>query len=165
MGIPAEYLCKKKTDNKLRAKVARFNDPINLVKVVEAEGDKKGFSRVHCSFQSTSSCNISSVNALNECNKYIRKRERGRKEMKRCWGIEMNDSRSLYLATYFRIDVIDHLIQNARIFYRSWKYWHSPMLHGKALAVVVAYDMYLEVAEGELDPDWFIERPLNFWQF
>jgi hypothetical protein len=28
------------------------------------------------------------------------------------------------------------------------------MLHDKALAVVVTYDMYLEVAEGNLSPDW-----------
>jgi hypothetical protein len=56
----------------------------------------------------------------------------------------MNDARNLYLGSYFRIDVIDHLIKNAKLFYRSWKYWHSPMLHGKGMVVAVAYDMYLE---------------------
>ena len=39
------------------------------------------------------------------------------------------------------------MIKNARLFYRSWKYWHSPMLHGNSMAEVVAHDMYLEVAE------------------
>jgi hypothetical protein len=77
----------------------------------------------------------------------------------------MNDARELYLGSYSRIDSIDHLIKNARIFYRSWKYWHSPMLHGKGLAVVVAYDLYLEVCEGKLDVAWEIEEPLDFWNF
>jgi hypothetical protein len=33
-----------------------------------------------------------------------------------------------------------------------------PVLHGKALAVVVAYDMYLECCEGKLNLEW-IKRP------
>jgi hypothetical protein len=28
------------------------------------------------------------------------------------------------------------------------------MLHAKAMAIVVAYDIYLELAEGGVDPDW-----------
>jgi hypothetical protein len=165
-GVPSDNMCKKKTTNDPRPKAARFNQPINLVKIVEGDGaNKKGYVRVHTTFQSTSSCNISTVNALNECSMYVRKRERGRKENKRFWGIEMNDARELYLGTYSRIDSIDHLIKNASMFYRSWKYWHSPMLHGKSLAVVVAYDLYLEVAEGKLDVAWQIDNPLDFWTF
>ena len=57
------------------------------------------------------------------------------------------------------------MIKNPRLFYRSWKYWHSPMLHGKALAVVVAYDMYLEVAEGNLRGEWKLDEPMSFWRF
>jgi hypothetical protein len=60
---------------------------------------------------------------------------------------------------------MDHLIQDAKCFYRSWKYWHAAMLHGKALAVVVAYNMYLEVAEGKLDPAWKNEKPMGFHTF
>jgi hypothetical protein len=166
-GVPADNLCKKKTSNEARPKAARFNQPINLVKIVAADepANKKGYVRVHTTFQSTSSCNISTVNALNECSMYVRKRERGRKENKRFWGIKMNDARELYLGTYSRIDSIDHLIKNANMFYRSWKYWHSPMLHGKSLAVVVAYDLYLEVAEGKLDSAWEIDEPVDFWTF
>jgi hypothetical protein len=166
-GVPADNMCKKKTSNEARPKAARFNQPICLVKIVAEDeaANKKSYVRVHTTFQSTSSCNISTVNALNECSMYVRRRERGRKENKRFWGIEMNDARELYLGTYSRIDSIDHLIKNANIFYRSWKYWHSPMLHGKSLAVVVAYDLYLEVAEGKLDSAWEIEVPLDFWQF
>jgi hypothetical protein len=49
---------------------------------------------------------------------------------------------------------MDHLIQNARIFHRSWKHWHSPaVLHAKGLAVMVAFDMHLECCEGELNAE------------
>lgn len=163
--ITDTYLHKKKTDSSPRPKAARYFNPIVAVKNVAAVDGKKGYQRVHTSFQSTSSCNISTVNALSSCNMSIRRRERGRGLNKRYWGIEMNHARSLYLQSYYRIDCIDHLIQNARIFYRSWKYWHSPVLHGKGLAVVVAFDMYLECCEGKLNSEWKIGKPLNFWQF
>ena len=49
---------------------------------------------------------------------------------------------------------------------RSWKYWHSPMIHAKALAVVVAYDMYLECAEGKMRAgEWKVQKPVDFHQF
>jgi hypothetical protein len=163
--IPETNLHKKKTDSSPRPKAARFFNPINAVKRVPAVEDKKGYQRVHTSFQSTSSCNISTVNALSSCHMSIRRRERGRGDNKRYWGIEMNHARTLYLGSYYRIDCIDHLIQNSNIFYRSWKYWHSPVLHGKGLAVVVAYDMYLECCEGKINSEWKIEKPLDFWHF
>ena len=45
--------------------------------------------------------------------------------------------------------------KNTNISYRSWKYWNSPMLHAKSLAVVATWDVYLKVkeAEGNLDLD------------
>ena len=47
----------------------------------------------------------------------------------------------------------------------SWNYWHLPMLHGKAMAVAVAYYMYLEVAEGNLRGEWKLYEPMGFWRF
>jgi hypothetical protein len=41
---------------------------------------------------------------------------------------------------------------------RTWKYWHSPMLHAKAMIYVITYDIYLECATGKLDPDWKLEE-------
>jgi len=35
----------------------------------------------------------------------------------------------------------------------------------KAMAVVVAYDMYLECAEGKLERSWKVKKPLDFWSF
>lgn len=160
--INTEYLQKEKTDAKNRpAKIARFSQPIIAVK----DDNEKNFQRVHVSFQSTSSCNISTVNALNEVYNFVELRERGRKDDKRYWGIEMNQARRLYLSTYGNIDVLDHHIKNNHIFYLSWKYWHSPKNHGLALAEAVAYDIYLEVCEGKLDPDWKVEKPVSSWEF
>ena len=72
--IPNQYLHKQKTDAKNKgAKLARFVLPIIAVKT----NKDKGYQRIHLSFQSTLSCNISTINALNEV------RERGRGENKR----------------------------------------------------------------------------------
>jgi hypothetical protein len=161
--VPGEYFHKKKTDASQRSKAARFLSPV--VAVMRNETDDVEYVRMHCSFQSTSSCNFTTVNALNECDLEVRRKERGRKESKRYWGIEMNDARKLYLGTYSRIDSIDHLIKNAHLFYRSWKYWHSPMLHAKALGALVAWDMYREVTEGDLDPDWKDSNPMDYYTF
>ena len=114
-----------------------------MVKYVHAVGGLAAYEWVHTSFQSTSSCNITTVNALNECILWLRKKERGTGKSKQLWGIEMNSACNLYLQSYYRIDCMYQMIKIARLFYRSWKYWCSPMLHGKAMAVVVAYDMYL----------------------
>ena len=83
-GVPAGNMCKKKTSNEARPKAARFNQPINLVKIVARDkaANKKAYVRVHTTFQSTPSCNLSTVNALNECGMYVWKREQGRKDNK-----------------------------------------------------------------------------------
>ena len=143
--LPSHNLHKQKTDVNCRSRVARFNHPIVIHKATMG-GAGKIFDRVHVSFQSTSSCNIATVNALNECRAYVKRKERGIGPNKRHWGIEMNNTRAFYLSTYHKLDVLDHLIANCRLYYRSWKYWYSPMLHGLAMAVVVAYDCYAEVA-------------------
>jgi hypothetical protein len=113
--IRTEHLCVKKTESSNVTKFARFADPIVAVK------DYDTYQRVHVSFQSTSSCNIATVNALNECRLFVEIRERGRKSFKRYWGIEMNNARRLYLSTYGMIDRADHLLKNASIYYRAWK--------------------------------------------
>eukprot|EP00957_Ditylum_brightwellii_P121898 9296026-Ditylum_brightwellii.AAC.1 len=52
-----------------------------------------------------------------------------------------------------------------QVAYRSQKYWHSPKLHGTCMATAVAYDIYLEVAEGEICQTWRDDNPMNFWEF
>jgi len=39
------------------------------------------------------------------------------------------------------------------------------MNHAKALAIVTAYDMYLECAEGKLNPAWKVDKPVDFHRF
>jgi hypothetical protein len=71
-------MCKKKTSNEARPKAEWFNQPINLVKIAakdEATNNTKYYERVHKKFQSTSLCDISAVNVLDECVMYVWKRE------------------------------------------------------------------------------------------
>jgi len=78
----------------------------------------------------------------------------------------MNESRQLHLKTYGKVDTIDHLIKNCNVSCRMWKCWHAPMLHAKAMAAVIAYDMYKECAEGNLRAgEWKIEKPVSFHCF
>jgi hypothetical protein len=104
------------------------------------------------------------VNALNEVYNYVELRERGRGAKKRYWFIEMNHARRIYLTSYNGIDVLDHLIKNARLFYQTWKYWHAPKNHGLAIAIAVAYDIYKECCEGALCGSWKCE-PIDSWEF
>ena len=141
-------------------KAARFFEPIVAVK-----NDSRGFQRVHVSFRSTPSCNIVSVNALNECTNFVELRDKGRGKHKQQWVVKMNHARRIYLGTYFRINVLDGRIQNAHIFYRVWKYWHSPMNHCLAITIASAYDIDLECCEGLLCPFWKVENPVIYRKF
>ena len=165
--IPKQYLQVKKTDTSRRTKVARFQDPIVAVKVSKCSPDSdKTFERAHISFQSTSSCNIATVNALNGCKFSVRAKQRGKnKDNKRHWVIEMNDARSLYLSTYGSIDNVDKLVKFCRMKCCSWKYWHAAMLHAKAMVCAIAYGIYIECSEGNLNPAWKVDKTLSFWEF
>jgi hypothetical protein len=162
-GIEKKYLHVEKHPPGCKySKVAKFTNPIVAVKNFD-----KGFQRVHVSFQSTSSVNITTVNCLNECNLFVEVRERGRGKHKRYWGIEMNDARRLYLHLYWRIDVVDHLLKNAAIFYRIWKYWHAPMNHAFAMCCVLAHSLYQECCEGAIEEEWKVpeKKIKTFFEF
>lgn len=164
--VPIEYFHHHKTTpgDKI-AKYARFQNPITAVKIArrkDATDDcspESFYTRVHVSMQSTSSTNFTTVNALNQNFNSIRIRERGREAAgtKRTWGIEMNDARELYLKTYGVIDTMDSQINRACIYYRSYKYWHSPKNHALAMAVTVAYDLYKEC--------FCEEKAHKYWNF
>ena len=122
-GIEGKYLHKKKTDSTDRTRAARFLEPVVAIKQFKSDKDEyEPYERVHVSFQSTSSCNFTTVNSLNYCLLQKEKRERGIGKNKRTWGIEMNAGRRLYLSTYNRIDLIDHLVKNCKMKYWTWKY-------------------------------------------
>ena len=104
----------KKKDSFDRIKVARlFNIFVatnNKEKIVEkrtgndgenvGEVVSKAFKRVHVSFQSTSSCKTSTLNALNYCKTSAIIRTRGQFDNRRYWRIEMNEAHQIYLGTY-----------------------------------------------------------------
>ena len=70
-GIDKKYLHIEKHQAGCKfSKVARFTQPIVVVK------DYPDFQRVHVSFQSTSSVNITTINCLNECKLFVGLRER-----------------------------------------------------------------------------------------
>ena len=161
-GIEKKYLHGEKHQSGDKySKVARYMNPIVVVK------DKDGYQRVLVSFQSTNATNITTVNCLNSVKFFVEIRERGRGETKMVWGIEMNDARRIYLSTYFTIDVVDHLLKNAAIFYRIWKYWHAPKNHGFAMVIVLAYGLYEECCEGKIELEWKIDdnKKLDYFQF
>jgi hypothetical protein len=64
------------------------------------------WKRVHVTFQSTLSTNISTVNALNENQLFVCKKERGQGSSKRYWAIEMNKAHQMYLASYGQLEVL-----------------------------------------------------------
>ena len=66
---------------------------------------------------------------------------------------------------YSWIDIINHLSKNYQLKYRSRKYWYLTMLHAMSFAIVVAYNIYLQLAEGKLNLDWKVIYPVDFWTF
>ena len=48
---------------------------------------------------------------------------------------------------------------------RSWKYWHSAMNHGKGFGIAISYDVCLECATGSVNPDWKIDKPIDFYRW
>jgi len=160
-GVPSMCWNKSKTGSDDRSCAAGFENPIFAIKRKPEWGASM---RQHCSFQSTLSCNIAHVNAINNCHLFAQQKQRGRKLFKRNWAIKMNESRQLHLSTCGKIDKIDHMIKNCNMHHRSWKCWHAPMNHAKALATVCACDFYLECSEGNLEADWKVDA-VDFFRF
>jgi len=76
----------------------------------------------------------------------------------------MNQARETYLKTYAAVDKIDQMLLLWNVRYRSWKWWHAPTRYGKAIAMSMAYSLYLQCAKGGVDPDWKV-KPVSGPQF
>lgn len=98
------------------------------------------------------------MNNLLSVRLYSSIKRRGKGDDKRVWGIEQNEARDLYLSTYWGVDNTDHMIKNTGLRYITWKYWHAPYNHAKAMGIIAAYDMYNECCDGLLDPSWKVEE-------
>jgi hypothetical protein len=146
-----------------RSRCARFEQPITAVKyVVQPAGStKKDYTLVHVSMQSTGSTNFSTVNALSKVGLYVRERQKGRGDSKRIWGIEMNEGRETYLKNYSAVDKIDQALKEWMLYYVTWRWWHAPTRHGKAIGKCMGYQLYMQCAEGGVDPDWKVDKPMT----
>jgi hypothetical protein len=112
---------------------------------------KKDYVICHVSFQfqSTGKNNITSVNALSLVELYVHEQNKGRGNQKKTWRIEMNEARETYLKTYNAFDKIVQMLLG----WDAWRWWHAPTRHAKAIVVSMAYSLYLQCAEGCVDPD------------
>ncbi len=128
--------------------------------------DKNDYVLCQVSFQSTGGTNISTVNALLLVDSYVRDCSKGRGQQKRTWGIEMNEARETCLKNYSLVDKIDQMLFGWDLTYRSWRWWYAPTRHEKEIAISMAYSLYLQCAEGTVDPEWKV-TPVSgprFWQ-
>ncbi len=116
---------------------------------------KKDYVIYHVSFQSTGGINIKPVNALSLVELYVHEQNKGRENQKRTWGVEMKDARDTYLKMYSAVYKIDQMLLEWDVKYKSWRWWHAPMRHVKAIAMSMAYSLYLQSAEESVvDPGW-----------
>ncbi len=82
-----------------------------------------------------------------------------------CW-IKMNEAQETYLKNYSVVDKIDQMLLGWDLTYRSWRWWHAPTRHAKAIAMSMAYSLYLQCAKGTVDPEWKVtpESGPRYWQ-
>eukprot|EP00536_Pseudo-nitzschia_multiseries_P008881 jgi/Psemu1/21713/gm1.21713_g len=152
-GVPHKYFHKENDGHSAKkiARVAQMCNPVTLVKEVPAKAESGKFTKVycraHCSFQSTDSCNLGSVNSLSTNSFFLHRKERGRGNDKRFWAIEMNHAQELHPRTYGKLDQIASSISRANIGYKSWKYYHSAVNHAEALSIAASYDVYKELTD------------------
>ncbi len=66
----------------------------------------------------------------------------------------MNEARETYLKNYSVVDKIDQMLLGWDFTYRSWWWRHAPTRHAKAIAMSMAYSLYLQCAKGTVDPKW-----------
>ncbi len=66
----------------------------------------------------------------------------------------MNKAHETYLKRYSAIDKIDQMLLGWDVKYKSWRWWHAPMRHAIAITMSMAYSLYFQCAEGNVDLDW-----------
>ncbi len=104
--------------------------------------DKKDYVLCHVSCKSTGGINISTINALSLVDLYVCDCSKSRGHQKRTWEIEMNEAQETYLKNYSAVDKIDQMLLGWDFTYRSWRWWHAPTRHAKAIAMSMAYSWY-----------------------
>ncbi len=78
----------------------------------------------------------------------------------------MNEAQEMHLKNYSAVDKIDQMLLGWDLTCRSWRWWHAPTRHAKAIAMSMAYSLYLQCAKGTVDLEWKV-TPVSepwFWQ-
>ncbi len=73
----------------------------------------------------------------------------------------MNQAKELYLSTYNIIDKINQLVKEWSISFVTLRWWHAPANHAKA----IAFEIYKMRAEGLVDEEWKIDKPMDGPEF
>ncbi len=60
----------------------------------------------------------------------------------------------MYLKNCSAVDKIDQMLLGWDLTYRSWRWWHAPTRHAKAITMSMSYSLYLQCAKGTVDPEW-----------
>jgi len=79
----------------------------------------------------------------------------------------MNEGCQIYLKTYSAVDKVDQMLKEWGVFYISWKWWHAPVRHGKAIGYCTAYQMYCKCAGESINRLWKLVNPMSapeFWE-
>ena len=153
-GVDAKYMyhVKKQDTFSQQCKASQYEKPIHTTKKVPPSNIRSmGYENIHVIFQLTEKTNVHCVNALSKCSLCVWQNDRGRGENKRKWDIKTNKDFNFYISNYNVIESLDHLIYSFKLFYNGWKFWHAPMQHGMAMAMVAVFSMYQECCEGKLD--------------
>ncbi len=66
----------------------------------------------------------------------------------------MNEAQETCLKNYSAVDKIDQMLLGWDLTYRSWRWWHAPTRHAKAIAMSMAYSLYLQCAKSTVDLEW-----------
>ena len=163
--IPSHLLHSEPTTACDRATAARFIPPILAVKQMRGNNNASPYEIVHTSFQSLYPTNITSVNSLRNVSAHLTCYTKGRGKNRKKYMNVVNNAEELFTRTRQAMNDFATQKDSARLSYRSRKSWHNPMLDAKAMAVVVAYDMYRECAEAKIEPLWEVKQPLSFLEF
>ena len=77
----------------------------------------------------------------------------------------MNPGRDFYLKVYGGGDNLDHMLKMWGLTYPTWRWWHAPMQHGKAIGYSMAYEMYKDCALGKVNLEWKVDKPMTGPEF
>ena len=62
---------------------------------------------------------------------------------------------------YGGVDKLDQMLEEWNLRYITWRWWHAPMQHGKAIAHTQAWQIYKDCASGCVREEWKVDKPMS----